>query len=388
MRPNSFNIAPIITKYLRNELTSEEEKILQQWLGEKESNRELLESFRDTKSIQKELEFIDSLDVDAAWIRAKERRKGAVIKRLIRYISYAAAIVLLIMGWLLWRAPQKSYRVVKNIEKFRNDVLPGSNKAELLLSDGRRITLNEVVNHLKEQDGTEITGKSGGVSYDNKVSGSEKIIFNTLLVPKAGTYQITLPDGTRVWINALSQLKFPVRFAGKERKVYLQGEAYFEVAKDASKPFRVEINGAEIEVLGTHFNVNAYTSATSTTLLEGAVKVISNKETQILNPGQQAVVSQNGILIGQADIDKAIAWKKGDFYFKSDRITDIMQQLARWYDLTIEYEGKIPNKRYSGSISRNVNLSEVLEMLQFVSKAHFEIGQHKVSVSFNVPEKP
>ncbi len=388
MRPNSFNIAPIITKYLRNELTSEEEKILQQWLCEKESNRELLESFRDAKPIQKEIEFIDRLDVDAAWSRARERRKGVVIKRLIRYSSYAAAIVLLIMGWLLWKAPQKSYRVVKNAEKSRNDVLPGGNKAELLLSDGRRITLNEAVNHLKEQDGTEITGKSGGVSYDNKVPGSEKIIFNTLLVPKAGTYQITLPDGTRVWINALSQLKFPVQFAGKERKVYLQGEAYFEVSKDASKPFRVEINGAEIEVLGTHFNVNAYTSATSTTLLEGAVKVISNKETQILNPGQQAVVSENGILLGQADIAKAIAWKKGDFYFRSDRITDIMQQLARWYDLTIEYEGKIPNKRYSGSISRNVNLSEVLEMLQFVSKAHFEIGQHKVSVSFNVPEKP
>lgn len=361
---------------------------MQQWLCEKESNRELLESFRDAKPIQKEIEFIDRLDVDAAWSRARERRKGVVIKRLIRYSSYAAAIVLLIMGWLLWKAPQKSYRVVKNAEKSRNDVLPGGNKAELLLSDGRRITLNEAVNHLKEQDGTEITGKSGGVSYDNKVPGSEKIIFNTLLVPKAGTYQITLPDGTRVWINALSQLKFPVQFAGKERKVYLQGEAYFEVSKDASKPFRVEINGAEIEVLGTHFNVNAYTSATSTTLLEGAVKVISNKETQILNPGQQAVVSENGILLGQADIAKAIAWKKGDFYFRSDRITDIMQQLARWYDLTIEYEGKIPNKRYSGSISRNVNLSEVLEMLQFVSKAHFEIGQHKVSVSFNVPEKP
>jgi ferric-dicitrate binding protein FerR (iron transport regulator) len=192
-----------------------------------------------------------------------------------------------------------------------------------------------------------------------------------------------LSDGSKVWLNAASSLRFPASFAGKERKVELLGEAYFEVAKNAAMPFKVKVNGMEVEVLGTHFNINSYEneSTVRTTLLEGSVKINNNNSSSLLKPGQQAQVNKAGEIkiINNVDVEEAIAWKEGKFQFDRADIHDIMRQLARWYDVDVEYKGSV-SSHFGGTISRDVNLSQVLNMLHLTGEVKFQIEDRKVIV--------
>jgi transmembrane sensor len=386
MQAKTYYTAQLITKYLRGTLNGEENIALQEWLDEKPENRELLESFRESGQVQEELDFFGSLDIETAWERFN---KGSGQSRsnwkILRYIAYAAAVILISTFSWMWlrqsgRLPEKA--VQSAAHRYDNDVLPGNSKAKLVLSDGRTVELEGHPDKLAEKDGTRIVGKDGEIKYNNSRPRAQALIYNTLMVPKAGTYRLVLPDGTKIWVNALSELRFPVHFGLKQRKVYLSGEAYFEVAHDAARPFVVEVNGTTVEVLGTHFNVNSYTKTTTTTLLEGSVKVANKTGHQLLVPGQQAEVGES-IHIQQANINKAIAWKSGDFYFKSDSMTEIMEELSRWYDVDVHFEGGVPDKKgYSGNISRDVNLSEVLEMLSYVSGARFDVKGRTISVRF------
>jgi len=190
-----------------------------------------------------------------------------------------------------------------------------------------------------------------------------------------------LSDGTKVWVNAVSQLKFPVQFAGHERRIYLEGEAYFEVAKDAQRPFIVESNGSTIKVIGTHFNVNSYLRSVRTTLLEGKVEVAAGNEKMILFPGEYSASSEEGVKKGKADLKREMAWKNNEFYFKGDNIAQIAAELSRWYDLDVAFIGQISfDKGYSGSIERDVNLSQVLDMLSYVSHLDFDIDGKKLTI--------
>lgn len=191
-----------------------------------------------------------------------------------------------------------------------------------------------------------------------------------------GQYKLTLPDGSKVWLNAASSLKYPVVFIGNERKVEITGEAYFEIAKDESKPFKVLLNNMEIQVLGTHFNVNGYTDEEmiKTTLLEGKVKVLASGQTKYLLPGQQAQLKSSGniAVTNEVNLEETVAWKDGNFQFENSDIKAVMRQLARWYDVDVSYKGNI-NKHFIGSISRNVKLSQVLSMLQQTGEIKFKI---------------
>ncbi|WP_257657567.1 FecR family protein [Parapedobacter lycopersici] len=384
MKLNQYQVAVLISKYLRNDISEEDHMVLEQWLDEKEENRLLLESFRNgTHEVQHDMDFIRSLDAETAWESFEERVQQRRWKRMMRYVGYAAAIVV-VAGLAIWKFLPGSSDAddAQTANVFHNDVAPGSNKAQLTLSDGSTVDLETYINGLQEQDGTAITGSDGQLTYSTPGDAANELIYNTLVIPKAGTYQLTLSDGTKVWLNAMSELRFPVQFGGKERRVYLKGEAYFEVAHDAGRPFRVAVNDTEVEVLGTHFNINSYAQVT-TTLVEGSVKIYKEEEEQLLTPGQEAKVGEH-ISVYKANMDKVIAWKNGDFYFKSDNMVEIMEQLSRWYDIEVNYRGNIPlNAGYNGSISRNVNLSEVLEMLTFASGALFSIDQKQVSVTFN-----
>lgn len=385
MKPDQYHIAVLLSKYLRADLTADEDAVLQQWLSESEENRRLLESFRDGQHhAQRDLDFIQALDADAAWetfARRVQRRKW---RGMLRYARYAAAVITIVGAWFWWSSDRTSPMdgpAAQTGNVFHNDVTPGGNRAQLTLSDGRTVDLETYLSGLHEQDGTTITGGEGQLAYSTPDNEIKELIYNTLVIPKAGTYQLTLADGTKVWLNAMSELRFPVQFGNDERKVFLTGEAYFEVARDTDKPFRVEVGGTEIEVLGTHFNVNSYAEVT-TTLVEGSVKVHHQQQEQLLSPGQEAKVGDR-IAVYQADMDKVIAWKNGDFFFKSDNMVQIMEQLSRWYDISVSYRGNVPMQTgYNGSISRNVNLSEVLEMLTFASGAQFSIEQKHVSVTF------
>jgi ferric-dicitrate binding protein FerR (iron transport regulator) len=230
---------------------------------------------------------------------------------------------------------------------------------------------------LAQQGNTSVIKKNDGQLEYNSLDGKTgEVAYNILKTPMGGQYKITLPDGSKVWLNAASSLKYPVVFVGAERRVEITGEAYFEIAKDLNKPFKVQLNNMEVEVLGTHFNVNGYSDeeAIKTTLLEGKVKVLAAKEFKFLVPGQQAQLKSSGNISVTNDVslEETVAWKDGNFQFENSDIKTVMRQLARWYEVDISYKGNI-NKHFIGSISRDVKLSQVLTMLQQTGEVKFKI---------------
>lgn len=246
------------------------------------------------------------------------------------------------------------------------DIPPGGNKATLTLADGSVITLDSAQNGtIAQQGGAKILKPDAGqLSYEGV--GNTAPSYNTVSTPRGGEYQITLSDGTKVWLNAASSLRFPTVFAGKQRKVQVSGEAYFEVAGNEQQPFLVDLNGeCEVQVLGTHFNVNNYPNEESvrTTLLQGSVRITRGKDAKLLQPGQQAVVKENIAIDKSVDMNEVMAWKNGFFSLEDKSLDEVMKQLERWYDIDVRYEGKIPGIRFTGDMDRGVNLSEVLKFL-------------------------
>jgi transmembrane sensor len=287
--------------------------------------------------------------------------------RPLRKWKWAAAIILLIGAgaafWLTNRHPAPSPANGNRIVK--NDIAPGGDKAVLTLSDGTTVTLDSAANGAIAQQGNSSVVKlaNGQISYHLKGAATGGIMMNTMRTPRGGQYRLTLPDGTQVWLNAASSITYPVAFTGKERKVRISGEAYFEVVKDKELPFIVNVDDkSSIEVLGTHFNVNSYAdeSAIRTTLLEGSVMVNG----AVLKPGQQARIDRERLSVfNNADIDKVMAWRNGLFNFEDASLEEVMRQLARWYDVEIIYEKGIPDIRFGGEISRNIKLSDLLKVL-------------------------
>ena len=382
MRSNPYHIAELIQKYLRKELSEEEEIEFRVWLGEDERNRHLLASFKNKTAVEQDINFIHHIDVDHAWFTFSKRHQNKRRQRFVRYASCAAAILVVMSSWLWISLPSDAEVPAPSPagNVFHNDVMPGQSRAQLILSDGTTVDLGGDTDALKEQDGTQILGGEGTLTYASATMNDERLIYNKLVIPKAGMHQLTLSDGSKVWLNAMSELRFPVHFADDERRVQLEGEAYFEIAHDASRPFKVEVGDAEVEVLGTHFNVNSYREVTAT-LVEGAIKIANAKETRLLEPGQEARVGKH-ITLHTANIEKSLAWKNGDFYFKSDDMQEIMEQLSRWYDISVKFENERPIGRFNGQIQRSVNLSEVLDMLSYVSGATFEVNGQQVIVNF------
>ncbi len=318
----------------------------------------------------------------------KEHIPVKKVRNLLPWFSGVAAAVLLIgFAWWSWFGNLNKRVVKDNVYGYANDVLPGGNKATLILSDGRSVELDKDKTALQELDGTEIAVKDGLLVYEGSTGNpGEKVLMNTLVVPKGGSYELSLPDGSRVWVNASSVLRFPTRFSGTERRVFVEeGEAYFEVAKNADMPFRVQIGKATVQALGTQFNVNlAEPQGMRATLAEGSILVSSLGKSVKLVPGQEAILSAPGtdFLVRKVDVEQVTAWKDGYFYFKNDRFEQIMKEVADWYGLKLQYEGIIPQSLYTGSLDRNAKLSEVLEMLKSISPAKFEIDGQKLIIDF------
>lgn len=298
----------------------------------------------------------------------------------------AAAMITVIAGiWFFSRRPAELSNETPPIAlNSDSSVLrPGGNKATLLLDDGRTIILDSAGNGMLATQGNARISKSNGeVIYNAETTPVSSVSFNTLKTPRGGQYQLTLADGTKVWINAASSLKYPTAFPGNERIVELEGEAYFEVAKDASKPFAVKLNGVEVQVLGTHFNVMAYENEKTvrTTLLEGSVKLSTGRESATLKPGQQGVMQTGSGKLNvtdKVDLSQQVAWKNGYFQFNHTDLASIARQLERWYDIDISFEGTVPDKEFWGKIPMNVNATEVLKILQS-SNIHYTIEGKKI----------
>lgn len=269
-------------------------------------------------------------------------------------------------------------------------ITPGGNKATLILGNGKKILLANAKNgKLAEQAGVKITKSANGQIIYSIADISPNLKnyppeFNTIETPVGGQYKVNLPDGTEVWLNAASSLRYPVRFAGNERRVELKGEGYFEVAHNRLKPFKVATANQTVEVLGTHFNIMAYTDekAIKTTLLEGSVRVANAKNTGILVPGQQSILTSNTIdVINSVDLEDVTAWKDGYFKF-NENLTSVMNKVARWYNIDVVYDLQPdPDLAFGGKISRSRNIAEVLKIIEYTGKVHFKIEGRRVIVT-------
>ncbi|HUP12613.1 MAG TPA: FecR domain-containing protein, partial [Niastella sp.] len=299
----------------------------------------------------------------------------------------ASVLVALAIGYGLFYNNKKDKAVSEKNYLALKDFSPGGDRAMLRLADGSTIILDSAHNGTLGQEGNTRILKlnNGELAYNSISKQAGEILYNTITTPRGGQYQVTLSDGTKVWLNAASSLHFPTVFSGKERRVEITGEAYFEVAHNAAMPFIVKNGEAEVRVLGTHFNVNAYNdeSSVKVSLLEGKVNVmqLNTQRSQMLAPGQQASLSTGSAIKVKTDVDMdaVMAWKNGLFDFSSADIKTIMRQVGRWYDIDVSYEGNIPEREFSGKISRNTNASNVLKILE-QSNIHFRIENKKIVV--------
>ena len=307
---------------------------------------------------------------------------------LQRFAAAAAMLIFVSVGLYLGFKPSET-DVQPQIAAVTpaTDAPPAGNKATLTLSEGKTIVLDNAANGLlAKQGGTAVNKtKDGQLIYEKTGEAkAQNVSWNTLTTPRGGQYQIELPDGSKVWLNAASSLKFPSAFIGDTRIVELSGEAYFEVASNIAMPFKVKSGNAEVEVLGTHFNIMAYSEENEmkTTLLEGSVKVSSDNMSGVLKPGQQASLAADGFIefIDNVNVAEAVAWKNGLFQFNDTDLATIMREAARWYDLDISYAGEIPQRRFTGRISRSVNASELLSILEYTG-VNFRIEDKKIIVA-------
>jgi ferric-dicitrate binding protein FerR (iron transport regulator) len=380
----------ILRKYRQGTATPEEIAFLEAYYDLFEVEENVLDEMDEAAKAQLK----NTIKVGLSEQIAAEERKGS--SKVIWMKRWAvAAVALLFIGfasyfYLTQQTTGLTNKAEEQITKL--DIPPGGNKAVLTLADGSSIILNDEENGLITQDaGAEIVKtKDGQIVYRSKQS-PQNTALNMISTPRGGQYQLTLSDGTKVWLNASSSIKFPTVFTGAERKVEITGEAYFEVAKNKNMPFKVSSAHQVIEVLGTHFNINTYDdeSADKTTLLEGSVKISKlnqqGKEeniSTILKPGQQAVLTSQakGFKVSDADEEAAVAWKNGYFKFNRDDIQTIMRQVSRWYNVDVEYRGKISEDLFVGKINRSENVSEVLRILQ-LSKINTTIKGNKIIIT-------
>ncbi len=388
---NNENIKRLFQRFLDNECTADEIRALLQYFDAGENEvllRGLIKesAISDTPLSSEELKPLLDIaysKIQSAITKDTEPQQKSIIplyRRLWFRISAAAAVIFFISitaFYFLYQKNSKAIAHTQSVIELIKDVPPGTSNAILTFDDGTTIVLDSAsTGTLAHQGGIKVLKLDGQIAYDK--SGSAKLqaspVYNTITTARGNQYQVLLADGSKVWLNAASSIHFPSYFTGNERKVEITGEAYFEVAKDPTKPFRVFISspsgkpdGAEIEVLGTHFNVNAYPDEedVKTTLLKGSVKVKKGSNLQMLSPGEQARLSSDAITIKKdVGLSQVVAWKDGFFVFNNTDIKMIMRQVARWYDVEVDFEGKVPSEGFTGKVSRNVPLSKFLKVLE------------------------
>ncbi|SFH51113.1 FecR family protein [Pedobacter insulae] len=320
--------------------------------------------------------------------RAELQKKPVKVMKLWPRVAVAAAVLLAFMvgGYFYYDSKIQPTET----GAYQNDIAPGKNGATLTLANGQKIYVSdEKVGKLAQESGVSISKTADGqIIYEIASSPrNDAVQYNTLSTTRGEQFQVRLPDGTLVFLNAESSLKYPTSFAKlDQRQVTLTGEGYFEVAKDKAHPFIVKTSAQEVEVLGTHFNVNAYINEPSikTTLVEGSVRISPSKENAkdlILKPGQQATLNNNALTVKEIDVERAVAWKNSTFSFENEDIKSIMRNVARWYNVEVVYEGDLPAERFGGGVSRFENVSHVLRILEKTGAVHFRIEGRKIIVS-------
>lgn len=374
----SLQLKELLKKYQHRTATEQERKLLENWYNSQSAGLR---------------EEVDMQEMEAAktviWNKISVNIAPLAIKpsfRLWRAITAAASIILV--------AAIGSYMYISSDKKqdfdqlaIQNNIVPGNNKAVLTLADGTKVDLtNSKSGQLVMQGSVQVAKTSDGqlvYQFSERVKGESG--FNSVATPIGGQYQVVLPDGTKVWLNAASSLKFPVSFAAlTDRKVELTGQAYFEVAKDQKRPFLVSSRDQTVEVLGTHFDVNAYgdDGKIRTTLLEGSVKVSATGSFIKLVPGQQSRLSASEFAVANVNTEEAVAWKEGYFRFSTENLETIMKSVSRWYGVEVEFKDEeVKSFAFWGRVSRFENVGELLRVLERTEKVHFKIEGKKIIVS-------
>lgn len=360
----------IIMKQLASEMLSEDEKAyFEEWC----KNPSHQEYFRELLKIRSGViaySVKDRIDCGKAWRKIRPVRKISRIRQVMKYV--AIMLLPLCVGLLLFIREQKKEQVVY----VEPTVRPGGKLAVLTLSTGEQIELARSVSAMSEQ-GAEISNSMGNELVYKQVGDMAPVkeVYNTISVPRGGEYKIVLADGTTVWLNSDSDIRFPVTFSGDKRQVELQGEAYFEVAKNVEKPFIVKINDYNIRVTGTQFNVRNYSGENvATTLVEGSVQLERGKEVQKMYPGQQALLVNGQLVVKKVDVVDVIGWREGTFSFKEVRLEDIINELARWYDFDVYYQDTdVKNYHFTAWFRRNASIEEVIEVLEKTKKIKMKL---------------
>lgn len=356
----------LIDKYNSGEIASEEKALLESWYLKYKTGETLS---------PEDLQLEHDLGLDVLNRNLDGSRKINLWSRVA-----SAAAILLVFGTGLYFYNTRHISIKDKISSAQ-DIPPGKNTAVITLANGKTISLSDAKNGVVVKGGDLIYTDGTGVGSPEKDDAGLASVM-TASTPRGGMYNVTLPDGTKVMLNAESSLTFPAVFVGKTRTVALQGEAYFEVTKNKLRPFIVKSDGQTIEVLGTHFNVNSYKTSRSikTTLLEGSVKVSGSDQEVLLNPGQQANFYGNQLNVKQVDPEEAVSWKNGYFRFNDEKIQHVMEQIARWYDIEVVYKGTPTAEGFTGTISRTSNISDVLSMLERTKAVYFNIEGRRVMV--------
>lgn len=368
--------------YLLNEIDDIGREEVESWLEENESNRAY---FKEFQRVHLELQwgvYAQEVRPDFAIFRMKLKKRSNI--RI--WYSVAAVLVLALCagGILLWRAEKSPVQVAQEVS-----IQPGKPQAVLVLSSGEIVKMGTIARQLEEQDGTSVqVSEAGSVSYqttEEKEVTEEKPdkVMNRLQVPRGGEFNLTLSDGTRVWLNAETELVYPVRFNGKQRVVYLKGEAYFDVAKNEEMPFLVQVEDVSVKVYGTEFNVNTY-GGVETVLVTGSVSMNQGGKEVLLEPNQKGIFdkSKGEIRVENVDVLTYVAWKDGDFIFRNESLGSIMDKLSRWYGLDVFYQnGELRDVHLSGNLKRYKDVQELFRSFEKISDARFKVQGNTVSIS-------
>ena len=374
----AFRASELIFKHLKGELTDEEQTELDNWTEQSDVNRALFSELTNPAQLNLLLNELYKTDRKSAYRRLSRQlfpAKPGILRTLRQKWYYAAAAVVVavlasVLYLYVFNKPDGYAKDKKPTLDLPADIPPGGNHAVLTRSDGKKILLDSINVGISLSDGdvTIVKTEDGQISYRQNGKQPAEVGFNSVTTPAKSKYQVVLPDGSKVWLNALSKLDYPTAFTGNARKVSLSGEGYFAVAKDKSKPFHVNINGIDVEVTGTEFNINAYKNETvvRSTLFEGGIKVSRNEISFELKPGQQLSVDPrtNQLkVIPDPDLEAVAAWKNNVFYLNNIDIASLMRQAERWYDIDVEYPNGVPVVNLYGDISRDIPLSELMGVL-------------------------
>lgn len=371
--------------YLLDELDDVGREEVKAWLEESEGNKEY---FREFQRVYLEFQwgvYAREVKSDFNLLRKKLRKRSS----LQVWYGVAAAVVILLSvgGILLWNSGEIEEKPVQVAKKVT--IQPGKSQAILVLSSGEEVAMGNVSRQLEEKDGTSVVvSETGRISYQSAEGkgGTTKDtarVMNRLVIPRGGEFNLTLSDGTRVWLNAETELRYPVQFNGKERVVYLKGEAYFEVSKNKEKPFLVQVDDMSVKVYGTAFNVNTYNKI-ETVLVTGSVSMNQGGKEVLLKPNQKGVFDQvsGKITVEDVDVLAYVSWKNGDFIFRNESLNSIMDKLSRWYGLEVLYQDAgLQEVRLSGNLKRYKDVRELFVSFEKISDARFKVQGNKVIVS-------